>query len=180
MQILLSHAVGADDEPIASRLKAVTAAYGVRLLLPARDALTKKNTRGALPVATRDAIAAADVVVALVTAGASTIDHVQRELHAAVKASKPIVAVVEGDLELPATSAQVHVVHFRRDDPSAHEEGLLRALNAISGHQRTKAARARAQQASIAVGALVGIAVGLLALRLLAPPDEQEPQVMVR
>ena len=174
VNILLSHSVGPEDGPIASRLKAVTAAYGVRLLLPER----KSGASRTVAASTRDAIKQADAVVALVTKGAADTDKVSGELSAALRAKKPIVAVVEGNVSLPSTSASVHVVRFNRDDPGAHEAGLVDALQSIAKARKTAKARAEAQQAAIAIGALVGIAVGLLALGAVALAAEpKEPQV---
>ena len=177
MNILLSHSVAPEDGPIASRLKAVTAAYGVRLVLPERPG--GKSVR--LTSVTRDAIKVADAVVALVTKGAASNDAVARELDAALKAGKPIVALVEGDLQLPKTAGAIHIVRFDRENPSAHETGLVEALDAIARSRRKAADRAKAQLDALAIGALVGIAVGLLALGVVAVATERdEPRVVVR
>lgn len=157
---------------MASRLKAVAAAYGIRVLLPERPGPSPKRALGS--EATK-LIRSADAVVALVTERATQSEWVMAELQAAEAAGKPIVALVEDDVHLDATQARVplHVVRFDRSNPASHEEELVSALDAIAKEAKSRhAARVQreiaAKREAAAVGAFAGIAIGLLALGAFA------------
>ncbi len=177
MQILLSHSVDPHDGPLASRLKAVTAAYGVRLLLPERAKMPAPR----LLAATQKAIASSDVIVAIVTKDAPDPESVALEIESALKLGKPVVAVLEGDIKLPPTTSLVHVVRFDRANPSQHEVGLANALESVARERERTSERAKARLDAIAIGALVGIAVGFLALGAVAlAENSSEPSVSLR
>jgi nucleoside 2-deoxyribosyltransferase len=172
VNIFLSHSVAPEDGPVASRLKAVAAAYGVRVLLPERVGVGPKRALGSQAV---DLIRSADAVVALITERASQSAWVAAELQAAEAAGKPIVALVEDGVELDAKDARVslHLVRFDRENPASHEDELVAALDAIAKEaQARRVAKAKheasAKSATAAVAALAAIAIGLLALGAVA------------
>jgi nucleoside 2-deoxyribosyltransferase len=167
-----AHLLAPEDGPVASRLKAVAAAYGIRVLLPERLGPSPKRTLGS--EATK-LIRSADAVVARVTERATQSEWVMAELQAAEAAGKPIVALVEDDVVLDGKKARVplHIVRFDRSNPASHEDALVGALNAIAEEAKAKrAAKAQretaARREAAAVGAFAGIAIGLLALGAFA------------
>lgn len=172
VNIFLSHSVSPEDGPVASRLKAVAAAYGIRVLLPERSGPGPKRALGTEAIRL---IRSADAVVALVTERATQSEWVMAELQAAEAAGKPIVALVEDDVALDSKDAKVpiHIVRFDRSNPASHEDELVTALNAIGEEAKAKpAAKAQretaAKREAAAVGAFAGIAIGLLALGAFA------------
>lgn len=172
MNIFLSHSVAPEDGPIASRLKAVAAAYGIRVLLPERSGPSPKRALGS---ETTKLIRSADAVVALITERATQSAWVMAELQAAEAAGKPIVALVEDEVVLDGKDASVplHIVRFDRSSPASHEDELVGALRAIAAEAKAKrAAKAQrevaAKRETAAVGAFAGIAIGLLALGAFA------------
>lgn len=163
MELLLSHSIGPEDGPLASRLKALTSAYEVRLVLPERG-----------PGARRPSLRGIDAVLALVTRDGEAAEAVETELAEAVRAKKPVLAIVEDGVALSASPPGVRPVRFRRDEPQAHEDALHDALAALVATRRTAAAQRAARHTALAMGAVVAIAVGLLALAVIRPKPEPE------
>lgn len=162
VKVLLSHSVAESDGPLASRLRAVAASYGVTLLLPERR---EGPSRAVAPLkSTVEAITGADAVLALVTEGSSEIRAVGAEVTRALKLKKPVVLLVEGSVTLPEVQGDVHVVRFDRAQPANHEQALARALDHIRGKKLRRAAKVSAIQEAVTIGAIAGIAIGLLAL----------------
>lgn len=173
MDLFLSHSIADDDGPVASRLKAVAAAYGLRVLLPERGSSRKPNR------ATRDAIQGAAAVLALVSEDSPSLDAVDAELAVARESGKPVIALLEEGVAL--RHEPDHVVRFDRDDPASHEEELGEALAALAREQERAALPGVASWslAAAALGALAAIAIGLLGLAALATalaPGEDEAE----
>jgi hypothetical protein len=158
VKVFLSHAMSPHDAPIASRLRAVAAAYDIQILLPER-------TRYAAPTAeTLQKIRQSDAVVALITSQATQTNAVNQELQAAVQAKKPIIALVE-NLNQVQGIAKNQIVKFDRWNPMAHEQQLFTALKKIRQQQKQ-------DQISTALGWIAGIALGMIALSALTTHEE--------
>jgi hypothetical protein len=163
VRMLLSHSVGPADGPLASRLRALTSAYEIGLVLPERGP-------GARPSGLREV----DAVIALVTADGEDQAAVEAELARAAAARKPAVALVERSAPALTIPAGVQAVRFDRDAPHHHEDALRAALQALVDARRSAAAKKAARVTTLAIGAVVGIALGLLALALIQPKPEPE------
>ena len=159
MKVFLIHSIRPDDGPVASRLRAVAAAYGVSVVLP---------LRGTLPLSgeTRSEIANSAAVIVLATTSAIHDPHVAAEAHEAIRLRKPMVALVEKGVILLRELDASHVVRFARENPAAHEQELLRALKSLGKTGAPPLA---------AVGWIAGIAVALVGLAaVLAGAEEEE------
>ncbi|MDI7269665.1 MAG: hypothetical protein QME96_16880 [Myxococcota bacterium] len=153
MPIFLSHAIAPADGPIASRLNAIAAAYGLEMILPPRPARGPKGRVGPDVAAM---IMRSDVVLALVTRGGSNADRlgVFKEVFEAHKRSRPVIALVEKGAEFRKGLEGAYPVSFDRDSPAAHEEELADALsNAIIRQRaRRRAERERTEKLKKALG----------------------------
>jgi hypothetical protein len=161
MKVFLSYAVGQWDAPIASRLRAVAAAYDISILLPDR---TQVNNNG-LSADVQKKIKQSDAVIALVTktAPAWATSLVNCELQAAAQLNKPIIPLIEqGIIFQGAPNSQT--VYFIRSNPSAHESSLMKVLEQIRNQQRKKDLTT--------LGWIAGIALGLVALNELVSDEK--------
>lgn len=154
MKVFLSHSTAPEDGPLASRIKAIAAAYDTKILLPARE--------GKLPPisALHKSIKQADVVIALITEGALQSKWVKKELEVARADAKPVIILLErglakSDRDYFKAIEDLPVVEFDRADPIKHEVKLEKAIASI--------ARDKKQQAV----ALLAVAVLLLSLLFL-------------
>lgn len=149
MNVFLSHAVTAQDAPLAARLRAVAASYGMQILLPDRT-----GTPRSVIADLRRKLAQADVVLVLITNNVFDLSAVNREVEAAQQAGKPILALVEN-------KAMIHgwpdhqIVQFDRYNPVSHEQALMAALQQM---------RTQSQTDWTALGWLAAIAMGFIAL----------------
>lgn len=178
VNVLLSHSIADADGPLASRLRAVAASYGVVLVLPERRPASSRALT--LPKSTTSAIEHADAVLALVTRGSDDRKSVEAEVTAAIKHKKPLVLLTEVSMDLPSLRGDVHVVHFDRKSPTGHEAALGAALQALQKRSGRKRAESAAMRNALAIGAIAGIAVGLLALGLantLRGPEDTRVRV---
>lgn len=172
MKVFLSHSIAPDDGPVAARLRAVAAAYGIQILLPDRSVAVA----GRVPPKIRQQIEGADAVVVLATEGAVVDPHVPGEVGHAIDKDKPLLALVEDGVEVDFVPEE-DVVHFDRNDRAAHEAELI---DALKGLQDELVAESNAQTAK-AVGWLAGIAIGLVGLGAIAAalasdPDEEDDE----
>ena len=157
MKVFLSYAVGHLDVAIASRLRAVAAAYDVSILLPDRTVATY----GRIPGDTLKKIKQSDAVIGLLTrtAQVSSVNLVNAELQAAARFSKPVIALVEQGVPVEGVPEN-QTVHFNSLEPTAHETSLMNVLAQIRQQQRLKTDLT-------ALGWIAGIALGLVALNEL-------------
>lgn len=158
MRVFLSHSISPEDGPVAARLKAVAAAYGVVVLLPE---VTRPASAAVLSRTEKTAIKNADAVVVLATMGATRSRWVGLEVTEAIRLGKPIIALVEDGVEFPE-QAGVQLVHFDRQAPAGHEGELFEALKNLGEQQK------ETRQNMAALGWIAGIAIGLVALGAIA------------
>lgn len=160
MKVFLSYAVGQLDAPIAARLRAVSAAYDISILLPDRT----QATHAGIGIEIRNQIKQSDAVIALLTktAQVTAVNLVNLELQAAARAGKPVIALIEQGV--PVQNIPVNqVVQFNRAQPTAHEASLLSVLDQIRSKKR--------KDDLTALGWIAGIALGLVALSELASDE---------
>ena len=155
MKVYLSYAYGPLDGPIAARLRAVAAIYGISILLPDQTLIGKN-----LAAETEKLIKQSDAVIALISKFASRAaqKNVERELQYAMQLGKPVIPMVEEPIKF-SSLPNMTFVYFDRNNPARHEAELLQVLNQI----RTK----KQKQDLTAVGWIAGIALGLLVLNQL-------------
>lgn len=162
MKVFLSYAVGRLDAAVASRLRAVAAAYDVSILLPDRTV----SGHGALPADTVKKIKQSDAVIGLLTRTAQvcSVNVVNAELQTAALSGKPVITLVEEGVPVQGVPEN-QVVHFNPLQPTAHEASLMAVLGQIRQQQQWK-------KELTALGWIAGIALGLVALNeLLGPKD---------
>lgn len=157
MKVFLSYAVGPWDAPIAARLRAVSAAYDIAILLPDRTQVLHNG----LSADTQAKIKQCDAVIALVTTTAQVdlMNLVNVELKTAAQANKPIIALMEQGVPFQAAS-NTEIVYFNRHNPAAHEQSLVSVLDNMRRQQQWK-------KDLTALGWIAGIALGLVALGAL-------------
>lgn len=156
MKVFLSYAVGPLDAAVASRLRAVAAAYDVSILLPDRTVMISNE----LASETSKKIQQSDAVIALLTrtAQVNSVQLVNAELAAAASLAKPIIALVEQGVPIQGIPEN-QIVYFDPQRPTAHETNLMNVLAEIR-HQKRKSDLT-------ALGWIAGIALGLIALNEL-------------
>jgi len=161
VKVFLSYAVGPWDGPIAARLRAVSAAYDISILLPDRTQVLHNG----LSADTQTKIRNADAVIALVTDSAPTeiLRLASLELHYAAQIQKPIILLVELGVQFQS-ALNSQMVFFDRSDPTAHEAHLVNALKYLREQKPT--------QNLTALGWITSIALGLVALSEEALIDE--------
>src|SRR5262245_40604635 len=122
MKVFLSYAVGQVEAVIASRLRAVAAAYDISILLPDRT-LPATNE---LPADTLKKIRQSDAVIGLVTESAQLVSMnlVNAELQAAGQIGKPIIALVQAGIAVQGLPED-QVVYFTPLIPHQHEQKLM-------------------------------------------------------
>lgn len=171
MRIFLSHSIASDDGPIASRMKAIAAAYETMVVLPDREG--KRPAKSAL----RNSIRKADAVVALVTEGSFKNDWVNYELAVAKDLEKPIIALLESGLvdeKFELEKLGIPVVEFDRDDPLGHKINLHKAIESISCSESNPGRKGTDREVLIAILGVAVLILGLLVMGiLLAQPGEQ-------
>lgn len=157
MKVFLSYAVGHLDVAIASRLRAVAAAYDVSILLPDRTAIA----HGELPADTLKKIRQSDAVIGLLTrtAQVTSLNLVNAELQAAEHSDKPVIALVERGVPIQGMPEN-QIVYFDPLQPTAHETSLMNVLGQIRQQQQWK-------KDLTPLGWIAGIALGLVALNEL-------------
>ena len=155
MNVFLSYAVGPGDGPIPARLRAVSAAYNISILLPDHT-----YTSANLSADTIAKIMQSDAVIALVTTTArpESVHLVNSELRHAAASHKPVIALMENGVPFESAPG-THLVYFDRFNPAAHESSLITALDQIR--------REKWKQDLTALGWIAGIALGLVALSQL-------------
>lgn len=158
MDVFLSYAVGQSDAAIAARLRAVAAAYDIRILLPDR---TRWNGNE-IGVDNKMKITDSNAVIALLTntAPVPAISEVNRELQFAMQLIKPIIALIEQGVHLQNVPED-RLVYFNRYNPTSHESTLMNVLSEIRDHQQKSA------NDLAALGWIAGIALGLVSLGAL-------------
>lgn len=157
MNVFLSHSVSIRDAPVAARLRAVAASYDIRLLLPLRE---HHYRQGRLTAEVKKLIESSDAVIALATTDAAWDQSVSLEVQEAIRAGKPIIALVEQGVNVNGIPAD-NIVRFNRLNPAGHEEELVRVLQRIRS-------QIGAQQITNALGWIAGIALGLVSLTAVA------------
>lgn len=162
MNVFLSYAVGQMDAPIASRLRAVAAAYDISIILPDRT----RTSHSGLSAETQKKIKQSDAVIALVTKTAPTelIKIVNLELQAAKQAGKPIIPLIEEGVPIQFASGN-QIVYFNRFMPASYESSLKSMLEQLRQHQQWK-------KDLTALGWIAGIALGLAALSELVGDEK--------
>ena len=154
MNVFLSYAVHPFDAPIAARLRAVAAAYEIAILLPART-----NGVQYRPTAEVESqIRSSEAVIALIAGNApdQTINSVNNELQLATQFGKPVIALIERNVQFQP-GPETQVVFFNRLKPAEHEQALVDALAKLRQKLQFK-------QSLISLGWIAGIALGLVAL----------------
>lgn len=160
MKVFLSHSIAPEDGPVASRLRAVAAAYGIKLMLPDRSAAVA----GTPTKAVRKQILDADAVVLLATEGAILDPHVPAEVEFALEEGVPMLALLEDGVEADFLEDE-EIVHFDRHNQALHERGLIEALESLRTELREADEKAAQTQA---IGWLAGLAIGLVGLGAIA------------
>lgn len=159
MNVFLSHSVSASDAPVAARLRAVAATYDIKLLLPERE---HHYRQAKVTAEVRKQIQSSDAMIALVTMNALWDQSVAHEIQEAIRAEKPIIALVESGSGINISNLPPeNIVYFNRLNPTGHEESLIAVLNRIRS-------QINAAQITNALGWIVGIALGLVALNAVA------------
>jgi hypothetical protein len=152
MNIFLSHAVSIQDAPLAARLRAVAASYGMQILLPDR------SNPGMVMTDLEQKLPQADVVLVLITNNAVDLAAVNFEMAAAHQLGKPILALVE-DTNAVAGLSEQQIVKFNRFNPVAHEHKLMAALQQLGAQNKAD---------WTALGWIAAIALGFVALSSLS------------
>jgi len=154
VNVFLSYAVAPFDTPIAARLRAVSAAYDISILLPDRNQVLQNG----LSPDTQAKIKTSDAVIALITTMAPShlVDVVILEWQAATQSGKPVIALIEQDAPIQLAPG-TQIVYFNRNEPAAHEKLLVEALANIRQQEQWK-------QNLSALGWVAGIALGMIAL----------------
>lgn len=154
MRVFLSYAVGPVDSVIASRFRAVAAAYDVSVLLPDRTLIAGNG----LSADTLKKIKQSDAVIGLLTRAAQVIsvNLVNLELQTAAQAGKPIIALVEEGVQMQGIPEN-QIVSFNPMIPQAHEPALINALAQIHKEEQKK-------NDLTALVWIAGIALGMAAL----------------
>lgn len=161
MNLFLSYALGPSDDYIPARLRAISAAYSISLLLPDR-AYTSPGNPNAV---TRSKIIQSDAVIALltITGRPESWNLVNSELRHAAQSHIPAIALMEKGVPFQ-TAPATHFVYFDRFNPAAHESVLITALDHIRGEHTN--------QDFTALAWIAGIAVGLVALSQLSSQEK--------
>lgn len=161
MNLFLSYALGPRDDYIPARLRAISAAYSISLLLPDRANTSPSNPNAV----TRAKIIQSDAVIVLVTITGppESWNLVNSELRHAAQSHKPVIALIEKGM--PFQTAQgTHSVYCDRFNPTTHESSLVTALDQIRGEH--------SKQDFTALAWLAGVAVGLVALSQLSNEEK--------
>lgn len=156
MNLFLSHALGPTNDYIPARLRAISAACRISLLLPDRTCTSPDGPN----VVTRAKIIQSDAVIALVTITGrpESWNLVNCELTHAAQSDKPVIVLIEKGVPFQ-TRPGTHSVYFDRFNPTAHESSLATALDHIGGEH--------SKQDLTALAWIAGVAVGLVALSQL-------------
>ena len=157
MDLFLSYALGPRDDYIPARLRSISAAYSICLLLPDRATTSPRHPNAV----TRAKITQSDAVIALgtITGRLESWKAVNSELSHAAQSHKPVIALIEKGVPCQ-TAPGIHFVYFDRFNPTAHESLFLTALDQIRGEH--------SKQDFTALAWLAGVAVGLVALSQLS------------
>jgi hypothetical protein len=151
MKVFLSYALPFYDSNLPARLRANALGFNIELLLPNAD------ERHILTAETKRKINQSQAVIVLVTAQASQIEAVNKELQEATRNQKEIVAFVESP-NLIQNIPPNRMIIFNRHNFAEAQDRLFQVLNSIQLEQIGK------KNLVTALFGLGAITLGLVAL----------------
>jgi TIR domain len=151
-KVFLSYGSDPNEQIIAWRLQTLATASGIHVSVSQRNGLPSGSQKGLPPQKVRRDIDGCDYVLAIITGGAGP--DMEAELNCALRRGKPTIPLLLQGIPQPAFLNGFHVFVFSRTNPGAAEIQILDFL------RQQKVSKERLQ----AIGALVGIGLGLLAL----------------
>lgn len=158
LNVFLSYSTSAEEQVIVWRLQTLAVAHGINLYVPPRGGFkTLANQNPVLPRRVQQAIDQCDCVLAIVTSRTSRV--VERELNYALGQGKLIIPIVDASMADSRSLQRFNpVFKFNSDAPTSEVESKVIAF--LKEHQVS-------QENRKALGALVAIGLGMLALSTL-------------
>lgn len=154
LNVFLSYSTEPDENVIVWRLQTLAAASGIQVFVPQRGGKLQTTRPTLLGADVRRAIEQADCVLAIITA--RTGPAVENELNYALAKNRTIIPIVEDTIKDGSFLKQFRRVFMfsRAMDPGILESQIVEFL-------KNEAMKKEQRQA---IGALVGIGIGLLLL----------------
>ena len=159
LNVFLSYSTTIEEQVVVWRLQTLAAAHGISLYVPAREGFKALGNRTpVLPGRVEQAIQKCDCVLAIITSRTSRI--VERELNYALGKDKLIIPIIDISITDPRLLQRFNpVFRFNPNAPTNDVESQVIAF--LKQQQLSKENRK-------ALGALVAIGLGMLALSTLA------------
>jgi hypothetical protein len=159
LNVFLSYSTSVEEQVIVWRLQTLAVAHGINLYVPPRDGFkTLANRNPILSRKVQQAIDQCDCVLAIITSRTSRI--VERELNYALGKDKLIIPIVDASIANSRLLQRFNpVFKFNPNAPTSDVESKVIAF--LKDHQVS-------QENRRALGALVAIGLGMLALSTLA------------
>lgn len=177
--VFISHSIGPNELPIVNHLSASLTGAGVSAYLALYD--RKPGTQ--LAVKVQSNIAAADVLLALLTKRGTESAWVQQEIGFAMGQRRRVIVFVERGVRLSGMLNGVEYFEFNPTDPGGAVDQMAQYASWLKSQKELGEANARAQAAdararaagTIAVVAIGGaILAGLYALSRASDDGEDE------
>jgi hypothetical protein len=158
LNVFLSYSTSAEDQVIVWRLQTLAASHGIDMYVPARDGFKTTAKTPVLSRTVENAIDHCDCILAIITSRTSRV--VERELNYALEREKLIIPLVESSIaDAPPFRRFDPIFRFDPGQPTAKVESEV--ISFLKAHQVSK-------DNQKALGALVAIGLGMLALSALS------------